>query len=392
MHFGSNLTTVQAFNHRIVLDAIRVYGPLSRADVARQTELSAQTISNIVGELSARDLIVVAGSRPREGGGKPSALLSINPAGGYSVGVNIYLDEVSGVLIDLAGTVHHSERHALKSPHPQTVIPLIGEMVERMLAAEPQARTRLLGAGVGLPGPLHMADGEAGKTPDYSAWHKPSTAASLESHLATPVLLENNANAAALGERWYGQGRFIADFLYVSLGMYLGGAVIKDGQIHRGVSGFAGELGDMPALAGEGGSLAEVASPAVLYAALEASGTPVATPSDLAALYMAGDPVVLEWLDTAARQLAPVLIVCEYLLDPEALIFGGRLPVVVLDALIARLEDRSARFRKRTKSYVPRFIRSDAGEAAAALGAATLPIYSSLAPHPSLLLKQPSSV
>jgi predicted NBD/HSP70 family sugar kinase len=387
-HLGSNLSHVQAFNRRIVLDAIRLHGPLSRSDVARLTELSPQTISNIVADLLERDLVTVTGQRQREGGGKPASLLTINPTGGFSIGINVYLNELSGVLIDLKGEVHRHIRRSVDLAHPDALAPLVAEVTAFLLAARAPGAAPLLGVGVGLPGPLNVAQGA--KRPDYSAWHRPEVVAALHTHLDLPLFLENNANAAAIGECWYGRGRAIRNFVYVSLGKYLGGAVIIEGQLHQGSGGFAGEFGDMPLLTDteDGSDLADVVSPAALFDALATKRDGNTDPTDLEALYRSGDPIVRRWLDAAAHHLAPILVVTEYLVDPEAIIVGGRLPIPYLDDLVANLERLMGGYRKPTKPYRPTLIRSDAGELAGALGAATLPIYDVLAPYPSGLVKQ----
>jgi predicted NBD/HSP70 family sugar kinase len=265
-------------------------------------------------------------------------------------------------------------------------------MVNDLLTRHGLSRRALLGAGVGLPGAFTATAGEGAKHASFAVWHQPSVLKALERDLDVAVFLENNAKAAALGERWYGRGQTINNFLYVSLGRYLGGAVVINGQIHRGSTGLAGELGDIPVVsaASLGKELADYASPAVLYEALASCGEVVTSPAELQALFNQGHPYILEWLITAAQHLAPTLIVAEYLFDPEAIIFGGRLPPLLLDELIARLEGVMSRYRNKTKQHSPPLIRSDAGEIAAALGAATLPIYDFMAPHPSVLLKQPA--
>src|SRR5215211_3211292 len=103
---GTNLVYTKKYNLRIVHEVIRVYGPLSRADIARHTELSVQTISNLVKELI--DLrLVYEGGRKSEGRGAPSTYLSINPDGAYAVGLDLDRDHLTGVLVDLAGNVRH---------------------------------------------------------------------------------------------------------------------------------------------------------------------------------------------------------------------------------------------------------------------------------------------
>jgi predicted NBD/HSP70 family sugar kinase len=352
--------------------------------------LSPQTISNIIAELMKKNLVHATGQRPRAGGGKPSTLLEINPSGGFSVGINIYLDALSAVLIDLGGNIHQSVHINNDRSDPQSVIPMTIQIVKDILNEQGLRKDALLGIGIGLPGPLNTAEGIAAKPPDYSAWHRHSTFEAIRSTLGVPVLLENNANAAAIGERWFGCGRDISNFIYVSFGMYLGGAIMLNGQLHRGIGGFAGEFGDMPVLLPEGETtgLAECASPAVLYDMVAATHGPISGSTKLEDLYHREDPIVKMWLDATARKLAPTMATAEYLFDPEAIILGGRLPPIFLNALVAKLTELMAEYRRATKRYAPQLICSNTGELAGALGAATLTFNDLLAPHPTVLSKQ----
>ena len=128
---GTNLVYTKKYNLRIVHEVIRVHGPLSRADVARHTQLSVQTVSNLVKELLELQL-VQEGGRRSEGRGAPSTELTINPDGAYAVGLDLDRDHITGVLVDLAGQVRQRLHMEVQTPSPSEVVELMCNMVVSM--------------------------------------------------------------------------------------------------------------------------------------------------------------------------------------------------------------------------------------------------------------------
>ena len=397
---GTNLVYTKKYNLRIVHEVIRVHGPLSRADVARHTQLSVQTVSNLVRELLELRL-VREGGRKSEGRGAPSTELTINPDGAYAVGLDLDRDHLTGVLVDLAGQVRHRMHLEVETPSPREVLDLMCEMVETMASKQGLRVDDLAGLGVGVPGPMHRDEQGTGYLVNpkaFPGWQDIPLASWLRDRLDTPVYLENNALAAALGERWYGGGRQMGTFFYIYFGSGLGGGLIMNGQPYEGFTGNAGEIGYLPTVLSR-----HAASPAPtedaphvgvhfnmprLYERLRRDGTDVRTLEDLDRLVAKGHPGMLEWMDDASDHLTALVLAIEYVLDPEAICFGGRLS----DRIVGGLMDRVARLlperRPRGKVSVPRHFLATAGVDAGALGVATLPIYEIFAPAPRVLLKR----
>jgi predicted NBD/HSP70 family sugar kinase len=396
---GTNLVYTKRYNLRIVHEVIRVHGPLSRADVARHTELSVQTVSNLVKELLALHL-VQEGGRKSEGRGAPSTELTINPDGAYAVGLDLDRDHLTGVLVDLAGQVRQRMHLEVETPSATEVLDLMCSMVETMATRQGLRVEDLAGLGVGVPGPMHRDEAGSGYLVNpkaFPGWHDIPLATWLRERLDMPVFLENNALAAAVGERWYGAGRQIGTFFYIYFGSGLGGGLIMSGQPYEGFTGNAGEIGYLPTvLTGEPAPSATEDAPHVglhfnmprLYARLRRGGTVVGTLEELDQLVAQEHPGMLAWLDDAADHLTALVLAIEYVLDPEAICFGGRLS----DRILGGLMDRVARLlparRPRGKVSVPRHFLATAGVDAGALGVATLPIYEIFAPAPRVLLKE----
>jgi len=398
---GSNLLHTKQYNLRIVHEVIRLFGPLSRADIARRTNLTGQTVSNLAKELLELGLVQEA-ERRQEGRGAPSTNLAINPNGAYAIGLDFNRDHLTGVLVDLAGAVRRRADVELDLPTPEEALELMVGMVERLIAEQGMPRAAVCGVGIGIPGPMyHASDGKGYlvNPKSFPGWHKIPLADWLQERLGMPVVLENNATAAAAGERWYGAGQQIGTFFYFFFGTGLGGGLVMNGRTYEGFSGNAGEVGYLPtALAGDAGDAGAAGAEDSyvglrfnlprLYEALGRDGIVARTPADLDALVAGGHPTLLAWMDAAVDHLVGLVLAVEYLLDPEAIFFGGRFPDRMLKELLDRVEAKLPARRITERVPPPRLLLATAGADAAALGVATLPIYQYFAPAPQVLLKQ----
>jgi predicted NBD/HSP70 family sugar kinase len=231
----------------------------------------------------------------------------------------------------------------------------------------------------------------------YPGWQDIPIADRLREQLEMPVYLENNATAAAVGERWYGAGRQIGTFFYIYFGSGLGGGIVLNGQPYEGFTGNAGEIGYLPTLlAHDPSAQGPGDKPHVglhfnmprLYARLRQHGSDARTLEDLDRLFVEESPALLEWMDDASDHLTGLVLAIEYLLDPEAICFGGRFSDRVLGGLMERVARQLPERRIGGKITAPRHLLATAGVDAAALGVATLPIYEIFAPAHAILLKQ----
>lgn len=392
MNVGTNHEHMQAYNQRLILETIRLQGPIPRAAIARLTGLTAPTVSRIVNDLVGNELVL---EKRRQGGklGKPAVDLTLNPGGAYSIGFNFDRDQLSGVLVDLSGRVIHRVHHRVDEIAPAAAISLMQKATSEFMARPEISRERVLGIGVGIPGPLHISPVPSSLLFQLPGWEGVNVLDVLSNSLALPVYLENNPVAAAIGEVWYGEGRSIDNFYFIFFGLYLGGCAVINRQPNRGAGGFAAEFGSIPFEKDDAypdgiRRLGHRVSLAALFERLEQHGIDARTPDELELLYAASDPHLLAWLDEALEFLLPELWRIECLFDPEAIVFGERLPESMVEHLTSRLEVRLADFRMSYKPSGPRLLRGWAGEDAASLGAAALPIYHALLPSPSLIMSQ----
>lgn len=395
---GTNLQYANSLNIRIVIEAIRLYGPVSRGDVARKTRLTAQTVTNITKKLMQGNLIT-EGDRVQEGRGAPSILLSLNKDAAFSIGIDLDKDHLTGVLIDLDGNMRQRIEQNVKFPKSGEAMDMMEDIVNELISLENIPRDKIWGIGVGLPGPMMISEGSVLKNvvnPQFfPGWDNVPVVNILQKRLELPVYLENNASAAAIGERWYGAGKHINNFFYIYIGAGLGGGLFINGQLHSGSSGNAGEIGYSPIQKNDSVKpsqfkphLGEYFNLALLYENLEKEGIGIQSLDDLKNLYEAGNRTVTEWFDQGAEKLIPLLLSIEYLLDPEVIFIGGRLPKVILTKILKKITSTLPELRIEGKPVSPEIRCSTAGLDAGALGVATLPLYATFAPIPKFVMEQ----
>jgi predicted NBD/HSP70 family sugar kinase len=231
-------------NRSIVLNLISDRGPLSRTELARRSGLPAATITRIVGDFVGAGLVAEMASDASSGGRRP-ILLTINPGAGHVVGVKLREDSLTVAICDLACSVIYQAETALPvNGAPYRVIEAMANAVERSIADAGIARRAVLGVGVGLSGLIDSARGLC----RYSAileWRDVELGPALEYRLRLPVQIDNDVNTLAVAARHFGAGRDVEDFALVTVGRGIGLGLVVGGEIYRGATGGAGELGHM---------------------------------------------------------------------------------------------------------------------------------------------------
>jgi predicted NBD/HSP70 family sugar kinase len=394
---GTNLDRGSVFNRRVVLDAIRAHGPLSRADLTRLCGLAPQTISNIVESLLESEFVIQHQRRQTSGRGQRPIDIAINPDGGYGFGVSFNRRDFFTVLVDLAG----KQRGLIAEPVTDLCPPVI---FERIKAAVSTLRTRhriagrkCLGLGIAMTG-LTPTGERVGLAPhaSYAAWENVPLAASIRKRIRMPVVTDNDARAAAVGELLYGAGRAFRSFQYIYFGVGVAGGSISSGQPFLGAFGRAGEIGHLvvehggrPCPCGNRGCFERYTSLASAYAALTGLPEDDATvdPAAILAAFERGDKRLASWIEQAGVHLRTVVITLENIFDPETVIVGGVFPEPVLDAMLRSAEPLPKSVSTRRGTDVPRIIKATVGMETPALGAASLALFAATSADLSVLFK-----
>lgn len=376
---GANIEHAGRHNERMILHAIRVHGPVTRAALADVTGLTPATVTNITNRHLKSGLLESAGKR-RGGRGQPATELVVNAGGGFSIGVNIDRDHLTIVGVDFAGIVRARIGREMAFPTPADVRSFYRETVDELLAQAGRPRSAVTGIGIALPDELGAVD-LPGRPADYDRWSTVDVAQLVAEPFLVPVYTENDAAAAAIGEMQFGLGQSYASFFYLLLSFGLGGGVIVNSVYDRGADGRSGEIGFMTVRGGPGGvsQLQHIVSLAGMRRVFDAEGLEevgVRAP-DL------NNPVIAravdEWIELSAQALVEPLVAVNCLLNPEAILIGGRLPVPVVERLADRTNRLLAMLGRNAPVLAP--IRAAAlAEDAAAVGAALLPFGAHLLP------------
>jgi glucokinase-like ROK family protein len=248
MALGRNNTADQAWvrrmNRAVVLGVFRTQKTLSRAKLASLTGLNPSTVSNIVGELIQENLIRET-ELSQTGTGRPGRLLELNPGGGCALGIEINVDYIELIVSDLAANILWRQRQLSKPEIGQEVIMSgVSYFAEKAADFIKARNSHLLGIGVGVPGLVDVSSGFLRVAPNLH-WDNIPIRDILAKHFDCPIYVENEANAAALGEYYFGATQNVKDFIYLSAGVGLGSGIIIGGKLFRGMSGYAGEAGHM---------------------------------------------------------------------------------------------------------------------------------------------------
>jgi predicted NBD/HSP70 family sugar kinase len=235
---------VRTHNAAVVLHHLRLHAPLSRADLAKRIGLNRSTVSSIVTQLIHAGLIQET-DRQTDKIGRPGLSLAINPEGGCAVGVEIDAVGVRVMLTDFTAKRVWQRLVQLDEGEAQeSYLQCAEEMIRKALVEAQLKALRVLGIGVALPGLVDINCGELRYAPALH-WHDVPFRTRWSKRFGLPILLENNANAAALGEYYFGIAQNVPNFLYVGAGATMGGGIVINGELFRGRGGFAGEMGHM---------------------------------------------------------------------------------------------------------------------------------------------------
>jgi predicted NBD/HSP70 family sugar kinase len=383
---GTNLERAGDHNQRVTLHAIRVNGPITRTELATITGLTAPAIANITKRLLNEQLIQDAGRR-RGGRGQPATRLVINPDSWFSIGLNVDRDHITMLVLDFEGRVRARASREQGFAMPSDVEKFFRMGVGKLLAKVGIGREQLVGIGVALPDDLPQA-ALPNQPADYGIWGSTDIAALLRETLPVPVFVENDAAAATMGEMQFGLGKKYQTFFYVLITAALGGSLVIDGNHFRGASGRSGELGMLRGrdAAGDERQIQNIVSLSALYSRLAAQGITVGEPGELTSLDEKGNAIVCAWIEAAVDTLIEPIVAINCLVNPEAILIGGRLPASIVDQLANRLNQRLEAYKGTIPAAAP-VARAALSDDAPAVGAAILPFSHRLLPTRTALMK-----
>jgi predicted NBD/HSP70 family sugar kinase len=387
---GSSQSGVRLYNERLVLSLIRTHGSLPKAEIARLTGLSPQTVSVIVRQLEQEGLLR-KGEAQKGKVGQPLQPFSLSPEGTFSIGLKVGRRSGDLVLVGLDGVVRKTVHHPYHFPSPAEFMSFARGGIDELLAElTPPQRQRISGMGVAAPFDIWKWEAEAGASSEVmEAWKRFDLTAELAALCVWPVLPCNDATAACAAELLLGRGRHFRDFAYFYVGYFIGGGVVLNGHVFNGPKGNAGAFASLPVQRPGGGTeqLVRSASLYLLERQLRDEGR------DSFMLWQNEDDwsrissAVDQWVETAARGLAQAAAAIAAVIEPAAIIIDGAMPPHVRAQLVTAV--RHLMGQVNTDGISPFTISEGTiGIQARALGAASLPLFANFMVDRDVLLKE----
>ncbi len=338
---GTNHEGTSAHNRRVIIDALRQNRSLSRAELARATNLTKQTISNLIEGLES-DGLVSSENAVRQGRGQPATPYRLVPEGAFALGLQIDRHLTRIVVVNLIGDEVMRREAALPPDSPEEGCTIILEEIAKVRAALalefPYAHYRMSGLGVAMPGPFGTPVPEDDRWV-MSAWQSFPLIDRLTENTGLTVTLQNDATACARAEKMVGLADGLDNVVCVYIGYGVGAGLILNGEIYTGSKGNAGEIGTMlMANRGPGTPLEHHASLSSLYKHLQLDEAQPDLSAELETILMQNDPRVEAWLERAALELRSAIHTIEAIFDPQTVILCGGAPKLLANRLVDRIE------------------------------------------------------
>ncbi|MCM0614978.1 ROK family transcriptional regulator [Paenarthrobacter sp. TYUT067] len=326
----SKTSGVRRGNIQRVLEALRKAGPSSQAALARSVELSPATVNNIIKVLKEDGVVELQPLNGRE------SLVALIPSQGSVVSIQVNVTSIHGALFDFGRSARYDLEVAFEEDtegeggSPEIAV----GMIRKLAAKAGRDVADLAGVSVAMQAPIAQPAGTIASWArlQLPAWQDLALEEVLEAELGVPVVVENDANLAALAEWTWGAGRGVNDFLYVACGSRIGGGLVINGSIYRGGDGMAGEIGHMMlepngpvCFCGSRGCLTTVASERSILNALEASGGTQRTLTEVIEAAKQGDPACQRVLYETGRHLGRALASTAKVMAPSMIVIGGLL-------------------------------------------------------------------
>lgn len=353
---------LRLINSVAVLSALRESGPATITDLARATGLSRPTVEAAVDDLVAQGWAAEHQARQRRVG-RPARRFAFRGDSGYVLGLDVGAHRVLGVLADLNGeTVHMAETLVDPALDAEARLAVVRDVGTRCLTSPGVERSRVMAVAVGCPG-IIAPDGTVTLSTVIPGWVDFPLARRLSRSFSCPVLVDNDANLAALAERAHGVARDVDDLVYLLIGRRIGAGLVLGGRVHRGFGGAAGEIGLLDFDTWER-SREALLGPATGEAGRTGDHSATERILDDA---RAGEASAVEIVDGFCAVLARQAVAMTLTVDPEMIVLGGGLASAG-DLLLPRLEKHIGDVCVRT----PRLAASTVGQEAVVLGAVRL--------------------
>jgi predicted NBD/HSP70 family sugar kinase len=389
---GSNSIRVRMFNERVLLTELRRLGQASQKELAVVCGLTVQAVVDIVDSLQREGLVRQIGKRSGRVG-QPSMLYAIDPDGVFACGLRVGATSTDLVLIDFEGKIR-KRRGREMAPRLADVRGFLRESYRQVAQADPAVEERIRGLGVALCHVLWYGHDRKGLAPeDAAAWTDANLVEEFQAMTGRPVFVENETRVAAIAEYLLGEAQDFENFLYVSIGASISGALVLGGNLHGAGRANAATLGAIPVgpsrLKHSGtrthDRLNDRASLDGLIRHLGLHGFTIRAVSELPDVLDQARSLIQEWLDDCIEALVEGLTASFAVVDVETVIIDSALPQFLVLEIVDRLGRRLAADAPAGLA-VPKLRMSQLGQDAALLGSAILPVNAHFFPSSDVLV------
>lgn len=330
MQTPGSQSSLHRANLERVVRAVRLAGSLTQAEIARTTGLSAATVSNIVRELREAGTVEV---KDTSAGGRRARSVSLSGDAGIVIGVDFGHTHLRVAVGNLAHQVLAEESEPLDVDASwvdgfDRAESLVGRLVEGIGVS----RDKVIGVGLGVPGPIDVESGTLGSTAILPGWAGINPRRELSQRLGVPVYVDNDANLGALGELVWGSGRGVKDLAYIKVASGVGAGLVINGEIYRGPGGTAGEIGHITldesgpvCRCGNRGCLETFAAARYVLPLLQSSHGAELTMERVVELARDGDPGCRRVITDVGRHIGSGVASLCNLLNPSRVVLGGSL-------------------------------------------------------------------
>lgn len=382
-------------NAHSILKLLRECGSCSRADLVRASGLSAPTVTNVVKDLLSLNLIEPLGEG-ESSGGRPPDMIRFNAERSCLLGVEIKAESISLLLTDLNGSELDSQKILLSGRRttPQAICSYIWEETKTLLRRHKKSREQLLVTVAAVPAITNVDEGTVLSVSTLESWRSVPLRSMLSKALHCPVIVDNDVNLAAQGEKYCGAAQAEKDFVLIQIGTNVGAGIFLGGRIHHGLQWSAGEIAylRLPSISRRQPTIHEfgelemvLTGPGILKSWHDDGGRPILLGRKIEAigilnLAQAGDPRAEKIVRQRAEIVADIIVNLSLILNPGLILLGGEIGShpVLIDLVRKQLEGN--------EFAVPRVSSSSPGDRAAVWGAISL----ALDAVPDVVLPKPS--
>lgn len=348
METPGSQTSLHRANLERVVRAVRMAGSLTQAEIARATGLSAATVSNIVRELKDGGTVEVT---PTSAGGRRARSVSLSGDAGIVIGVDFGHTHLRVAVGNLAHQVLAEEAEPLDvDASAAEGFDRAEHLVKRLILTTGIGPDKVIGVGLGVPGPIDVSSGTLGSTSILPGWSGINPAEELSGRLGVPVHVDNDANLGALGELVWGGGRGVKDLAYIKVASGVGAGLVIDGRVYRGPGGTAGEIGHITldesgpvCRCGNRGCLETFTAARYVLPLLRPSHGPDLTMERVVQLAREGDPGCRRVIADVGRHIGSGIANLCNLLNPSRVVLGGDLAEAG-ELVLAPIRDSVSRY------------------------------------------------